>query len=250
MLSPFGVLQNFLLFHYLPYQHTPAGLPGHKLLPTGPVRLLNVGYRHEHQYRLVPPEPHHQASVRFTSLRVIKYQSLTLEFEPEKSVIYNPAVGMRACSQGGFQHEGHRPRITVDSEKNKTNGGLPRRGSRSASGDNLAGLSELSKARIPPGKSGASGLVYWGLTPPQQPGSYQGGEMMITSVLWWRKLEYPEETTDLRQVTDETFHTYGLCPVQGLSVCVKRARDLREQSMNKSGVCVKRARDTSPENNQ
>ena len=31
----------------------------------------------------------------------------------------------------------------------------------------------------------------------------------------WRKPEYPEETTDLRQVTDETFHTYSLCPVQG-----------------------------------
>ena len=52
-------------------------------------------------------------------------------------------------------------------------------------------------------------LVYWGLTPQQQPGSYQGGEMMMTkSVFWWRKPEYPEETTDLRQVTDETFHTY------------------------------------------
>ena len=46
-------------------------------------------------------------------------------------------------------------------------------------------------------------------------GPYEGGEMMI-SVFWWRKPEYPEETTDLRQVTDETFHTYGLCPVQGL----------------------------------
>ena len=52
-------------------------------------------------------------------------------------------------------------------------------------------------------------LVYWGLTPQQQPGSYQGGEMMMTSVFWWRKPEYPEETTDLQQVTDETFHTYG-----------------------------------------
>ena len=51
------------------------------------------------------------------------------------------------------------------------------------------------------------GLVYWGLTPQQQPGSYQGGEMMMKSVFWWRKPEYPEETTDLRQVTDETFHT-------------------------------------------
>ena len=38
--------------------------------------------------------------------------------------------------------------------------------------------------------------------------------MMMKSVIWWRKPEYPEETTDLRQVTDETFHTYGLCPVR------------------------------------
>ena len=53
-------------------------------------------------------------------------------------------------------------------------------------------------------------MVYWGLTPQQQPGSYQGGEMMMKSVIWWRKPEYPEETTDLWQVTDETFHTYGL----------------------------------------
>ena len=55
------------------------------------------------------------------------------------------------------------------------------------------------------------GLVYWGLTLQQQPGSYQGGEMMMKSVFRWRKPEHPEETTDLRQVTDETFHTYGLC---------------------------------------
>ena len=40
------------------------------------------------------------------------------------------------------------------------------------------------------------GLAYWGLTPQQQPGSYQGGEMMMESVFWWRKPEYPEETTD------------------------------------------------------
>ena len=38
------------------------------------------------------------------------------------------------------------------------------------------------------------GLVYWSLTPQQQPGSYQGGEMMMKSVFWWRKPEYPEET--------------------------------------------------------
>ena len=63
------------------------------------------------------------------------------------------------------------------------------------------------------------GLVYWGLTPQQQPGSYQGGEMMMMkSVFWWRKPEYPEETTDLRQVTDDTFHTYSLCPVRGLNL--------------------------------
>ena len=41
--------------------------------------------------------------------------------------------------------------------------------------------------------------------------------MMMESVFWWRKPEYPEETTDLRQETDETFHTYGLCPVWGLN---------------------------------
>ena len=50
-------------------------------------------------------------------------------------------------------------------------------------------------------------LVYWGLTPQQQPGSYQGGEMMMKSVFWWRKPEYAEETTDLRQVTDDTVLT-------------------------------------------
>ena len=51
------------------------------------------------------------------------------------------------------------------------------------------------------------GFVYWGVTPQQEPGSYQGGEMMMMkSVIWWRNPEYPEETTDLRQVTGETFH--------------------------------------------
>ena len=45
-----------------------------------------------------------------------------------------------------------------------------------------------------------------GLTPQQQPGAYQGGEMMMMkSVFWWRKPEYPEETTDLRQVTEEVY---------------------------------------------
>ena len=78
------------------------------------------------------------------------------------------------------------------------------------------------------------GLVYWGLAPQKQPGSYQGGEMMMMkSVFWWRKPEYPEETTDLRQVTDETFHTYGLCPVRGLNLGrsgVKQSELRRDES--------------------
>ena len=76
-------------------------------------------------------------------------------------------------------------------------------------------------------------LVYRGLTPQQQPGSYEGGEMMMKSVFWWRKPEYPEETTDLRQVTDETFHTYGLCPVRGLNLGrsgVKQSELRRDES--------------------
>ena len=69
--------------------------------------------------------------------------------------------------------------------------------------------------------------------PQQQPGSYQCGEMMMESVFWWRKPEYPEETTDLRQVTDETFHTYGLCPVGGLNLGrsgVKQSELRRDES--------------------
>ena len=76
-------------------------------------------------------------------------------------------------------------------------------------------------------------IVYWGLTPQQQPGSYQGGEMMMKSVFWWRKPEYPEEATDPRQVTDETFHTYGLCPVRGLNLGrsgVKQSELRRDES--------------------
>ena len=48
------------------------------------------------------------------------------------------------------------------------------------------------------------GSVHWGLMPPQQPGSYQGGEMMMKSVIWWRKPEYPEETTNLRPLLPPT----------------------------------------------
>ena len=81
----------------------------------------------------------------------------------------------------------------------------------------LSTLSEIYKFKGNLCHSGFS-LVYWGLTPQQQPGSYQGGEMMMKPVFWWRKPEYPEETTDPRQVTDETIHTDGLCPVRGLNL--------------------------------
>ena len=88
------------------------------------------------------------------------------------------------------------------------------------------------------------GLVHFpgGLTPQQQPGSYQGGEMMMMkSVFWWRKPEYPEETTSLRQVTDETFHTYGLCPIRGLNLGrsgVKQSELRRDESDANVGLCT------------
>ena len=87
---------------------------------------------------------------------------------------------------------------------------------------------------------GLVGLVYWGLTPQKQPGSYQGGEMMMMKSVfwsqWWRKPEYPEETTDLRQVTDETFHTYSLCPVRGLNLGRSGGKEAGKiQSLTKLG---------------
>ena len=38
------------------------------------------------------------------------------------------------------------------------------------------------------------GLVYWGLTPQQQQGSYQGGEMMMESVFWWHPITIDPST--------------------------------------------------------
>ena len=39
--------------------------------------------------------------------------------------------------------------------------------------------------------------------------------MMKCQFHWWRKLDHPEETTDLRQVTDKRSRIYVLCPVRG-----------------------------------
>ena len=57
--------------------------------------------------------------------------------------------------------------------------------------------------------------------------------MMMKSVFWWRTPEYPEETTDLQQVTDETVHTYGFCSVRGLNLDrsgVKQSELRRDES--------------------
>ena len=44
-------------------------------------------------------------------------------------------------------------------------------------------------------------LVYWGVTPQQQPGSYQGGEMMMMkSVFWWWFSEC-RRSSDLKKLT-------------------------------------------------
>ena len=58
--------------------------------------------------------------------------------------------------------------------------------------------------------------------------------MMTKSLFWWRKPEYPEETTDLRQVglTDIGLH-YSLCPVRGLNLGrsgVKQSELRRDES--------------------
>ena len=72
--------------------------------------------------------------------------------------------------------------------------------------------------------------------------------MMMKSVIWWRKPEYPEETTDVRQVTDETFHTYGLCPVQGFNLGrsgVKQSELRRDESGALAHLATACRRETS-----
>ena len=70
--------------------------------------------------------------------------------------------------------------------------------------------------------------------------------MMRKSVIWWRKPEYPEETTDLRQVTDETFHTYGLCPVRGLNLGRSGVKQ-SELRRDESGALAHRATAVPPD---
>ena len=68
-------------------------------------------------------------------------------------------------------------------------------------------------------------MVYWGLTPQQQPGSYQGGEMMMKSVFWWRKPEYPEDLPVFKlndRTLNEADSTKYLCHV----VCSDLSDDL------------------------
>ena len=62
--------------------------------------------------------------------------------------------------------------------------------------------------------------------------------IMMKSVIWWRKPENPEETTDLRQLTDENFHTYGLCPVQGLNLGRSGVKQTMSACMVMSGECI------------
>ena len=62
----------------------------------------------------------------------------------------------------------------------------------------------------------------------------------MKSVFWWRKPEYPEETTNLRPVTADTFHTYGLCPVRGLNLGRSGVKQ-SELRRNESGALAHRA---------
>ena len=68
---------------------------------------------------------------------------------------------------------------------------------------------------------GLISLVYWGLTPQQQPVSYQGGEMMMMkSVFWWRKPEYPVShgrTANVPWQVIRTFNVPGVPNSQGMN---------------------------------
>ena len=53
--------------------------------------------------------------------------------------------------------------------------------------------------------------------------------MMMKSVFWWRKPEYPEETTDLRQVTDETFQSEAFYDSVTHIECARQLHLLKSQ---------------------
>ena len=65
------------------------------------------------------------------------------------------------------------------------------------------------------------GLVYWfnASATASEPGSYQGREMMMKSVSWWRKPGHPEETTDLRHL--DTYYLHFVPGIDLLS-CLKK----------------------------
>ena len=116
----------------------------------------------------------------------------------------------------------------------------PSRKQRQASGVSITSILDfLDDTTNPPPKKDSTtpdylvwfGLVWFrGLTPQQQPGSYQGGEMMMKSVFWWRKPEHPEETTDLRQVTDETFSHIRPLPSPGIELGPQRCEAKRAKA--------------------
>ena len=65
--------------------------------------------------------------------------------------------------------------------------------------------------------------------------------MMMKSVLWWRKPEYPEETTDLWQVTDETCSHIRPLPSPGIELgpqrCVRVITYRHEPGKYNSPLC-------------
>ena len=79
--------------------------------------------------------------------------------------------------------------------------------------------------------------VYWGITYTSATAkviSRGGDDDEECQFYWWRKPEYPEETTDLRQVTDKLSHmrpvsgsNSGIAMLYGLNLDVVQATGLQ-----------------------